>query len=132
MNVIFKKIKLISTIILVSTILLLPTVIFAAGIVPCDGTAASPCTYYKLIELGKNLINFFTLISIPLAAIAFAYAGFLFITGAGNESKIKEAKSIGTKVLIGFLFILSAWLIVYLITSNLLSSEITGGDFPIK
>ena len=65
-------------------------------------------------------MNFMILVSIPLAAIAFAYAGYLFLTAAGNSSQISTSKGIFVKVLIGFLFVLTAWLIVRTITSALL------------
>src|SRR3989344_5583140 len=98
----------------------LPFLVSAAGIVPCDGP---DCDFPKLILLGQNIINYLILLSIPLAAVAFAYCGFLFLTAAGNESQIKKAKGIGWHVLWGFLAVLSAWLIVYFITQALLSTD---------
>lgn len=78
------------------------------------------CTFNDLITLAQNIINFLILVSIPAAAIAFAWAGFLFMTAKGSESQISQAKGIFVKVLIGFLFVLSGWLIVRTITSVLL------------
>lgn len=91
----------------------------AAGIVPtsCSGP---DCGFNNLLELAKNVMDFLMTVSIPLAAIVFAYAGFLFMTAAGNEGQVSKAKEIFTKVLIGFIFVLCAWLIVWAITSALL------------
>lgn len=87
-------------------------------LIPCNGP---DCTFDSFVQLGQNLINFLIVLSIPLTAIAFAWAGFLMVTSAGSEEKIKQGKAIFGKVLIGFIFILSAWLIVYTITTALLN-----------
>ncbi len=93
-------------------------------IVPCDGVSIDgkglKCDFAALLRLAHNIMNFFISISIPLSAIAFAYAGYLFLTAAGNAGQVSKAKEIFTKVLIGFIFVLTAWLIVRTITSALL------------
>ena len=81
------------------------------------------CTFGHLILLVQNLINFLIIISTFLATAAFAYAGILLLTSGGNESSLKRAKDIFWKVLIGYLWILGAWLLVYTITSVLLKDE---------
>jgi len=78
------------------------------------------CTFRDLVNLARNIINFLIIVSIPAATIAFAYAGFLFMTAQGNSSKISQARGIFIKVLIGFLFVLAGWLIVRTITSVLI------------
>ena len=90
------------------------------GLIVCDGTASDPCTFGDLITLAKNLINALIIISTFLATAAFAYAGFILLTSGGNESAKNRAKEIFRKVLIGYLWILGAWLLVYTITSVLL------------
>lgn len=87
--------------------------------IPCDGVDVV-CDFEKLVQLGRNIMNFLILLSIPIATIAFAWAGILMLTARGNESQVSKAKEIFTKVLIGFLFVLTAWLIVQLITGALL------------
>lgn len=91
--------------------------------IPCDGGPTDECDFDDLIQLGKNIMNFLILLSIPVATIAFAWAGILMLTARGNESQISKAKEIFTKVLIGFLFVLTAWLIVQLITGALIKEE---------
>jgi hypothetical protein len=76
------------------------------NLIVCSGTDADPCTFAHLV----------------LATMAFAYAGFILLTSGGSEGKKDEAKKIFTKVLIGYLWILGAWLLVYTITSVLLNS----------
>lgn len=95
-------------------------------LVPCKGVnneGVDDCDFNALMTLFNRIINFIFYISIPLAAISFSYAGYLYLSAAGNTSQIEKAHKIFGKVLIGFIFILSAWLIVYTITNSLLSSE---------
>jgi len=88
-----------------------PTLALAqeGGIVPCNGL---DCNFGSFLQLGQNIIDFLLIVSIPLAVIAFVYAGFLYLTAGGSEGQIKKAHSVFGKVLIGFIIILSAWLIV--------------------
>lgn len=91
-------------------ILFLPLVSFSAGLIPCDG---ADCDFNKFIELINNVINFLLFrLALPIAAISFAYAGFLLVTSGGSESKKTEAKNIFTGVAIGFIIAVAAWLIV--------------------
>ncbi len=92
----------------------LPTLTFAAGIVPdCNN---GPCGYSDLIVMANSIITFLVLnISVPIAAIAFVYAGFLYITSAGDEGQISKAHDIFRKVIIGFIIAAGAWLIVHFI-----------------
>ncbi len=88
------------------------------GLVPCgnvagaDGKISNPCGWNDLIKLVNNIANFFIIAGTAISALAFGYAGFLMMTSAGEMSKIEKAKSIFGKVVIGFLIMLSAWLIV--------------------
>ena len=78
--------------------------------------AGERCTFDHLIILAQNVINFLILkIAAPLAAIMFAYAGFLYVTNKGNEAQIKKAHDIFLYVFVGFVVVLAAWLIVWFI-----------------
>lgn len=91
------------------------------NLIVCDGVQ-EPCTFAHFIQLIKNVITALITISTFLATAAFAYAGFKLLASGGNENAKNEAKRIFTKVLIGYLWILGAWLIVYTITSVLLNT----------
>ena len=126
----FSRIAVPITLLLILASVFIPFYSSAQGLVPCNGP---DCDYGKLIELAKNIINYLILFTIPLAAIAFAWAGFTFITAAGNESKISKAKEIFWKVSWGFIIVLTAWMIVYLITQALLSDTyVNDANFPIR
>lgn len=85
-------------------------------LVPCT----TNCGWSNLITLVDNIIHF-TLyyMVIPIAAIMFAYAGFLLVTAGGEVSRRSKAKSIFTNAVIGLVIAIAAWLIVRLILSTL-------------
>jgi len=66
------------------------------------------------------MINYLLVLAVPLAAVSFAWAGFLYITAAGDSGKVEEAKGIFKKVAIGFIIALAGYLIVKTITFSLL------------
>ncbi len=83
------------------------------GIIPCGTTSTHPeCTFDDLVTLVTNVINYLILVSAPIAAIMFTYAGMLYLTAAGDTGKISKAHGIFWTVFIGFLIVLAAWLIV--------------------
>ncbi|MBI2120266.1 MAG: hypothetical protein HYT94_01420 [Parcubacteria group bacterium] len=116
----------------------------SSGLVPCgyqevapggDATvAAEDCDFWDLIQLAKNIIDFLLYtIAMPLAAIMFAYAGWLYLSAAGNESKVKEAHNIFGMVAMGLALALAAWLIINAIVVGLgvgaKFNPLTGGEF---
>lgn len=100
--------------VLVFILLTLPLVTLAQGIVPCDGP---DCGFEDLMVLASKVVDFLVLISIPLAAIAFAWAGFMYMSSGGDPGKISRAHGIFLKVGIGLILVLGSYLIVKLIFS---------------
>lgn len=95
---------------------------------PCPTTG---CGWNELLALVNNVITFtLKYMVIPIAAIMFAYAGFLLITAGGGEAKTK-AKSIFTNAVIGLVIALAAFLIVKLILS-ILGYDGAFIGFPLK
>jgi hypothetical protein len=128
-------IKKLILILVVLSFVLIP--IFSdAALIPCTnepGNEEERCDYGKFIELIQNFLDWAILISGSLAAISFAYAGFLYLTGGANPGTRQKAKDIFTKVLIGFVVVLSAWLIVHAIISGLgLDPEISPLESPLE
>ena len=96
---------------------LLPSFVLAQasepGLVVCGNTPDNPCDFEKLIEQVQVVLDFLIFkIASPLAAVMFAYAGYLYVTNMGNESKIKEAHEIFWNVFLGLTMALAAWLVV--------------------
>ncbi len=111
--------------ILMILFVLLPVFSLAQGteapsrIVPCDGP---DCGFPQLMQLLNNIIKYIIAISVPIAACVIAYAGFIIMT-SGVSDKISQAKAMIQKVVIGFVFILGAWIIVNTILFALLDSS---------
>jgi hypothetical protein len=87
-----------------------------------DGVVDNPCGFDDTIKIVQNIINFLIIIGVSAAALGFAYAGFLYITAMGSAEKIRHAHAIFIKVIWGFAFMLSAWLIVYTLENTFLSA----------
>ncbi len=87
------------------------------GLVVCggyyaDGTPQEDCDFDHLVLAADKLIDFllFTL-AMPLSALLFAYAGYLYLFSSVSDKK-SQAKKIFWNVLWGLVIALSAWLIV--------------------
>lgn len=87
------------------------------------GTNECECGFRDVVAEIKQLINFAFLLAMPLTVIAITWAGIQILLARGNPGKINEAKKLATQVLTGFIIVLTAWLIVYTITSNLMRPE---------
>jgi len=95
--------------------------IFAQSLQPnCEGRA---CTFYEFLAFVRQVMNFLMLLAIPIAAALIAWAGVKILFGAGNPSKLSEAKEMMGKVALGFFFMLAAWLIVFTITNPILKDK---------
>lgn len=94
-------------------------------VVPCK----NDCTFAHLILLGKNVMDILIYISIPLAAILFAYAGGVLIFSGGNEEARKKAKAIFWSAGVGLCIMLVAYIIVYTIATALLEPKFYQGFF---
>jgi len=111
--------------------LLVPHAAFAqtktvSGLIPCGNGALvggmvaenERCTFDDLIILAQIVINFLIFrIAAPIAAVMFAYAGFLWLTNGGNESKITQAREVFWMVFWGLVIALAAWLTVNMIVT---------------
>ncbi|MCI5051054.1 MAG: pilin [Candidatus Pacebacteria bacterium] len=97
------------------------------GIVPNCGYNLTDggrlCGFSDLIKLVQRGIEYIFILVVPIVAITFAYAGYLYLTSGGNSSKRDAAKNAMTKSLIGIVVVMSAWLIVTLILRTLGASD---------
>lgn len=93
------------------------------GLIPCGrnednpGTAdideTADCTLCHLAILINNLIDkFVTYIAVPFAIVMLAIYAFKLITAKGDAGAITQAKGAMTRIIIGLLFILGAWIII--------------------
>lgn len=107
------------TLLILICVFLVPVFVFAQEtnkpLIPCT----NDCDFDDLLTLVDNIIEWIILISVPVAAGVIAWAGILYMT-TGVASTKEKAKGIIQKVLIGFVAILSAWIIVTTIINSLL------------
>ncbi len=82
------------------------------------------CTFADLINAVKKLINWGIGFALSFSVVVLAYAGFKYLTSEGNPGKLSEAHTMFWRVAEGIVWILSAWLIVQLIASALLTKVI--------
>ncbi len=92
----------------------------------CEGWDCQAC---DLVSLAETMIDFLILISSIVGALLFMYAGFLYVTASGSREKISSAHSIFTNVAIGFIIMLSAWLIVDTVMRLLVKDSFLGGPW---
>jgi Na+-driven multidrug efflux pump len=96
----------------------------AKGLVPCGGTGESPCNACHAMALANELISFLFTILALLAVMVMMYAGVKLVISQGNSHEWEEAKGMLTNVIIGFVIVLSAWLIVDTIMKMLVDPNV--------
>lgn len=98
-------------------------------LVPCgnvvgsDGVVSNPCEFKDFFTLIINVTDYVIILGAVVSSIIFAYVGFMMMTAGGEMGRINEAKAIFGKVLVGFLIMISAWLIVHAINAGLISDS---------
>lgn len=96
------------------------------GLVPCgnakdaEGNIINPCDFdYFLFMINKIVTFVLKYLAIPLAALSFAYAGFLLLFSGGQSSQRQKAKGIFMDTVIGLVLVAACWLIISTILSVL-------------
>jgi Type IV secretion system pilin len=110
------------------------TIDFSKGLVTCGktGTAeeqAKDCDFAAAVNMINTLINYLIMIAMPLAAVAFAYAGWLHISAGEDTGKVDKARRIFLDVGIGVIIILSGWLVFSLIATTFLKSDYVNNTY---
>lgn len=112
------------TMVAIFAILALPIVfVYAEPLVPCDGVDCQSCDFVELIN---RIVRWFIEIMPILCGLVVVYAGVQMVTSGGNESARSHAKSMLTNVLIGFVLLLTAWLIVDTIMKTFVDNSKVG------
>jgi hypothetical protein len=93
-----------------------------SGLVPCGRTRDNPktkederesCTICHIFVLMKRIIDFMVeVIALPLVVLMAFIGGFLFITAAGSESRIRKGKDIIRTAVIAVVIVLTGWLLI--------------------
>jgi Type IV secretion system pilin len=105
--------KILFGLVLCSSLFLMPRATHAAGLVPCGGAPPEqPCQSCDVVQLENNVVGWLVVILGVLAAIVIVYAGVKLVTSGGNQHAMEEAKSMINNIIIGYLIVLSAWLVI--------------------
>ncbi|MSR71288.1 MAG: hypothetical protein EXS50_01265 [Candidatus Taylorbacteria bacterium] len=102
------------------------------GLIPCGNETQKMCTFDDLIKGIEGLINFMIYLAIPLSVVAFGYAGFTYMTAAGDQGKIKTAHKTFGLVVTGLVIMFAAWLVVNTIVTTLLKDATSVPTFLKK
>jgi len=95
---------------LVFLLLILPAGVSAqSGLVPCNGPDCNAC---HLVATANTVVNFLIQLLSVIGVIVLVVAGFRLVTSGGDAGAAQKAKGMFTNVIIGFVLVLSAWLIV--------------------
>lgn len=109
------------TLSILALVVLLPQHLFAADIIPCGTNANNKeCQYADLIQLFKNVINFFIRVIVPLVVIVgMLYIGFQTLTQSSKADALTRLKEASWKLAVGVFLMLSAGLIVKFLLDSL-------------
>jgi hypothetical protein len=112
---------------LILTLLLLVPLFASADIlngpiVPqCSGVRgfADACNFCDLIQLFNNGVRFAVAFSVIVATLMFVYAGILYFSASARQDNIKKAHGIFSRVFVGLVLVLAAWLIIDVVMKTL-------------
>jgi hypothetical protein len=105
------------------TLCAVPAFTQAAPLVPCDGVDCQTCHF---IQLGNNIVAWFIKIMAVVCAIVVAVAGFKMVMAGGDMGAISSAREMMTNVIVGFVILLSAWLVIDTVMKVFVKDNIGG------
>lgn len=79
------------------------------GLVTCGGLNCNVC---EVLKTASQLFNWLLSISGAVAIVFLVIGGFVYLGAQGNRDKMRRAKDLVVKALVGFGIILLAWLVV--------------------
>ena len=92
------------------------------GLVTCGkgNDTSKMCRFNDLFKLIGRIMGFLLkYIMLPVAALSFGIAGFMYMFSGGDPGKRKTATELFTDTLYGIIIILVAWLLVWTIVDKL-------------
>ena len=104
--------KLLVAVAVMAYLFVVPFTVSAATLVPCGGPGEDPCQTCHVVSLVNNVVAWLVMILGTIAAILIIVAGVRLVTSGGNTSAMEQAKSSMTNLIIGYLIVLSAWLVL--------------------
>ena len=90
----------------------------------CANDKPGECTFDDLVSAVRHIMNQLSALAIAFSVVVIAYAGFRYMRSGDNAGERTKANEMLRKVVIGIFFILTAWVLVTLITGTLLNKDI--------
>lgn len=91
-------------------------------IVP-EACHSCPCSFAGTLQLVQNVMNVMISFGVLIIILVIVMAGFQFVMSATNPHGKEQAKGTFVKAIIGFLVVMSAWLVVDFIMKTLYDGE---------
>jgi uncharacterized membrane protein YjfL (UPF0719 family) len=82
------------------------------------GGLTNPIQSESITELLTAILDILLTLAIPILVLMVMYAGFLYVTAQGDETKVKKAHSALTWAVVGGVIVLAAKLIIDLIEAT--------------
>lgn len=99
----------------------------STGLIPCGGTGQPPCELCHFFVLLERIIKFIWFTLIPsVAVLLLVIGGIMFYLAVGDPSKLNQAKSLFSSVIIGLIIVYGAWYLVNMFFLMIGVAEWTG------
>jgi hypothetical protein len=105
---------------------LFPNLVSAAGLVPCGGKGEDPCQMCHVVQLIDSVAGWLVAVLGIVAAIMIIAAGLRLVMSMGNTSAVTAAKKIMINMFVGYLIVLSGYLLVDFGLKSLVDSSTYG------
>jgi hypothetical protein len=114
----------ITTFFILVVALFVPFLVFAQGPSEdsgrdCENEICNPLNNDSLVGFLDGVVGVFVKFSIPIAAMAIIYSGFLFVTAQGSDAQISKAKKVFYFTIIGVTVLLGASVIISVIAETI-------------
>jgi len=87
-------------------------IVECGGIDETTGQAQPPCDTAEFYKLLSSLFKYFIFISGTIVVLAIAVGGFFMLISGGSEEKVEYGKRTIRAAIIGFIIVLTAWIMV--------------------
>jgi hypothetical protein len=109
-------------------LLLAPVFAQARGLVPCggykdDGTLEHICTVNDAFYLAARVTNWLIMLAGLYAVVRIIYAGAMLTFSQGNQESVTKYQGALTNAIIGFVLVMTSFLIVNTVVNTLLLSK---------
>ena len=98
-----------------------------SGLVTC--TDPQDCNLCTLIQMFDRVLDFLFKFLTLAAVMMVMYAGFQLVISQGNSGAMEKAKGMISNIVIGFVIMMSAWLIIDTVMKGLVDTEAGYGQW---